>query len=120
MNTKRVLLSIEQPLYKQLFAYELERSHEVEVVAQSCNPIECLKDIARYKPHIWICSWNDGPDTKALLSHAYEIAPEMVIVRVDPDEAVGYLQMQVSSFPDLVSIACRCQREMESVYSLHQ
>ena len=120
MISTRVLLSIEQQLCRQLLQHACDRHPEVEVVGQSSNVIEILALMDQFKPHVFIHSWDDGPDYRAFLSHAHEIVPDLVIVQFDPDNTCGYLQVPVKSIGSLLTYACTFAENVEPAYTSHR
>ncbi len=100
----KVLLSIEQQSYRELLEHMLLRHSNVELVCQSCNFVECLALISQYQPHIWIHSACDGCDLQVAVERAYELSPQLAIVRVNADEPAGYLQVRVESVSEVFAI----------------
>ena len=113
----RVLLSIEPQLCKELLRQSLANYTDVEVVGESCNFIECLALIAQRQVHVWIHSSENSPDLNLMHSRAYEIAPELVIVRVNSQDPVATLQVQVNSVCELLDFTNLWKAGVESAYS---
>jgi DNA-binding NarL/FixJ family response regulator len=105
MNTKRILISVNQRLSRQLISYSLKRYSDVEIVGRSLNAIRIMSLIAQRKPHLWIHSFEDGPDYARIWEYIRSIAPEIAILRVNPDNPMGYLELPLHSIDDLVSQA---------------
>ncbi|MEI2768854.1 MAG: hypothetical protein V9E86_10315 [Nitrosomonas sp.] len=80
-------------------------------MGQSCSFIECLALIDQHQPHIWIHSSSDTPDLRAAVTRAYELAPQIAIVRVNPDEAAGFLQLRMESVFDILGLVERLNPE---------
>ena len=113
----RVLLSIEPLLCKELLIQTLANYADVEVVGESCNYIECLALIAQRQVHVWIHSSENGPDLDVMLSRAYEVAPELVTVRVSSQDPAVTLQVQVNSVCELLDFTSQWKSGVESAYS---
>ena len=113
----KVLLSIEPQICKELLRQSLASYVDVEIVGESCNYIECLALIAQRHVHVWIHASESGPDLNAMHSRAYEIAPELVIVRVNSKDPTATLQVQVNSVCDLLDFTSQWKSGVESAYS---
>lgn len=112
MNQK-ILLSIESLTFRELMRQSLECQPKIEIVGESCNYIECLAIISSHQPQIWIHSAEEGPDLKAAVDRAYELSPQLVVVRVNPEESAGYLQVRLESLADMLGFAERTSAEPE-------
>lgn len=120
MSTKssRILLSIEHRLWNELLHYTFEDHSEVQVVGESSDALECLALIVQKNPTIWIHSLpDDGDDLKLLEARALEVAPELVIVRVDPREPVSHMRVPVKSVSHMLTIANRLSVDAPPSYS---
>jgi hypothetical protein len=117
MKQTRVLLSIEPQLCKELLRRNLSSYCDIEVVGESCNYIECLALIAQRHVHVWIHSSENGPDLNVIYSRAYEIAPELVIVRVNSQDPAATLQVQVNSVCELLEFTSQWKSGVESAFS---
>lgn len=113
----KVLLSVEPPICKELIRHNLASFAEVEVVGESCNYIECLALISQRQVHVWIHSSENGPDLIAMQARAYEIAPELVIVRVNSEDPTATVQVQLNSICDLLDFTTQWKSGVESAYS---
>jgi hypothetical protein len=113
----RVLLSIEPLLCKELLRQNLVNYAEVEIVGESCNYIECLAMIAQRQVHVWIHSSENSPTLNVMYSRAYEIAPELVIVRVNSQDPAATLQVQVNSVCELLDFTSQWKSGVESAFS---
>lgn len=113
----RVLLSIEPQLCKELLKQSLANYAEVEIVGESCNYIECLALLAQRQTHVWIHSSEASLDLNVMHLRAYEIAPELVIVRVNSQDAAATLQVQVNSVSELLDFTSQWKSGVESAYS---
>jgi DNA-binding NarL/FixJ family response regulator len=105
MKKTRVLLTVEQQLHAQLLKKALASCDELEVVGEATDVIQCMMLIASTKPHVWIHSWDDGPDLTSVLSHIYSFDPSLSVIRISPDESAGFIQMQIHSLPELLKFA---------------
>jgi DNA-binding NarL/FixJ family response regulator len=114
MNRTRVLLTVEQQLHAQLLQHALDACPELELVGVASNLIECMKLVALKKPDLWIHSWDEGPELSSALSHIYSLHPSLSVIRICPNESAGYIQMRISSLPDLLLIAARARQLVES------
>ena len=120
MTNTRVLLSVEQQLERQLIQYSLDRFPDVEIIGKSLSVFEIMALIAQCKPHVWIHSFGDGPDYRTLRTHVCSVAPELIIVTVNPDDPCGFLQVPVNSIDDLISHSLRFAEGTESFLSSNQ
>lgn len=107
MNPTRVLLSIEQQLHAQLLKSALLSRSDVELVGETRGLIDSLMLIAAKKPDLWIHSWEEGSESSAAFSHAYNIHPSLAVLRIHPDEPAGFLQFHISSLSQLLDVATR-------------
>ena len=107
MPLTRVLLSIEQQLHAQLLKHTLLSRNDIELVGETKGIVDSLMLIAAEKPDLWIHSWDEGAERSAAFSHAYSIHPDLAVVRINPDEPAGFLQLPVNSFSQLIDVACR-------------
>jgi hypothetical protein len=114
----RVLLSIEPQMCKELIRHNLAGHADVEIVGESCNYIECLALLAQQQVHVWIHSSENDSDLAAMQTRAYEIAPELVIVRVNSEDPMATLQVQVSSMIELLDFTNQWKTGVASAYSL--
>jgi DNA-binding NarL/FixJ family response regulator len=101
---KTILLSVEQRSYQELLRQTLESHSQVEIIAESCNFIECLALISQRQPTIWIHAWEDSPELRAVLDRAYEVAPELVIVRANPNESTGVVLVKFHSIQEVLGL----------------
>lgn len=113
MNT-RVLLSMEHEQALELLQHAFADCPDVDVVGVTSEPLECLMLIARRRPHLWIHSWEDGAAIQGMLSHVYQYHPNLVVVRLNPEEPSGYMQMQINSMADLLRLATQRPLELET------
>jgi hypothetical protein len=113
----RVLLSIEPQMCKELIRQNLAGHAEVAIVGETCNFIECLALIAQQQVHVWIHSSENCPDLSVMQTRAYEIAPELVIVRVNSVDPIATLQVQVGSMLELLDFTNHWKAGIESAYS---
>lgn len=104
MNSTRVFLTIEQRLHAQLIKHTLLARDDVELVGETKGLIDSLMLIAAKKPDIWIHSWEESPELSATFSHAYSIHPSLAVLRVNPDESAGVMQLQVNSLAQLIQL----------------
>ena len=107
MNLTRVLLSIEHQLQAQLLKNTLLSRDDVELVGETKGLVDSLMLIAAEKPDLWIHSWDESDQPVAALSHAYSIHPELAVIRINPDEPAGFLQLQISSLAQLIDVTAR-------------
>jgi hypothetical protein len=107
MALTRVLLSIEHQLHAQLLKNALQTRNDVELVGETKGLVDSLMLTAAKKPDLWIHSWEDNADRSAALSHAYTIHPELAVMRINPDEPAGFLQLPISSLAQLFDVASR-------------
>lgn len=118
MNQRtRILLSIDQQICRELLRHRLGNFADVEFIGESCDYIECLALIAQRKAQVWIHSAEDGPDLKAMLSRVFEIAPGLVVVKVNSSEPAAYLQVQVNSISEVLAFTTQWQSGGQPVYS---
>lgn len=110
------MLSIESQLWKELVSRNLATLADVEIVGETCNFIDCLAVISQRGVHVWIHSSESGPDWDMALSRAYDIAPELVIVRVNAQKEC-ILQVQVNSVCEVLCFANQWKAGFESAYS---
>ena len=116
-NSTRVLLSIEPQICKELLRQNLSNYAEVEIVGEACNYIECLALLAQRQVHVWIHSSENSPELNAMISRAYEITPELVIVRINSQDPAAILQVQVNSVCELLDFTSQWKSGVESAYS---
>lgn len=107
MNSTRVLLSIDQTLYKELVCNLLEQHPEIEVIGQTCNVLEAMAHIVQDKPQVWIHSWQENPDYDAIRSHVQSLAPTLIIVHFDVSNPYAYAQMPIGSLDELIQFTSR-------------
>jgi chemotaxis response regulator CheB len=105
MNTTRILLSIEHQLQAQLLKRSLESEPGLELIGEANNAVEILMQIEAAKPDLWIHSWEQSPELEGVLSHAYSCQPDLVVVRISPNESSGYAQLQINSLAKLQAFA---------------
>ena len=105
MTTTRVLLTIEQRLQSELLKRSLESQPDFELVGEAHDFVDSLTLMAATQPHVWIHSWESGPELEAMLSHVHAQFPDLSIIRINPDEPVGYFHRQASSFSELMQFA---------------
>ena len=110
MTTTRVLLTIEQHLDSELLKRALKMQPEVEVVGEAIEVIDCMHQIANTNVDVWLHSWDQGPELEAVLSHVYSVRPDLLVIRVSPNEAAGYFQRQINSIPELLE--CLSPRQL--------
>ncbi len=118
-STTKFLLSIEQPLCDQLVENALSQYPDVEIVGHTHNLLETLAIIAQAKPHVWLHSWPDDAEYRAILTHVQSVAPSLVIVHFDPENPCSYLQVPVHSVNELVHLATRLTENVEPALSTH-
>ena len=104
MSATRVLLTTNRQLHADMFRSALAAVQDLQVVGEATEVIDCLAQISAKRPDVWIHTWPEGPELRAVLSHIYAAHPRVMVVRVDPDESSGFAEMQVSSLEDLVRI----------------
>lgn len=105
MAVTRVLLSIEHQLHSQLLKNALFSRNDVELVGETKGMIDSLMLIAAEKPDLWIHSWSEESEPSAAMSHAFSLHPGLAVMRVNPDEPNGVLQLQINSLPQLIEVA---------------
>lgn len=110
----RVLLTIEQPLHAHLLKNAFTTCPDLELVGEATEVIECMQMMVSRKPHLWIHSWDEGPDLQAVLSHVYDSQPSLSVIRISPNEPAGYIQMQVHSLADLLKCATRTRSFLDA------
>ena len=113
MRRIRVLSTIEHLMQAQLIRHYLDACEDIEMVAESIDPIEVMALVAQIKPDVWIHSWEEGPQLQATLSHLYALNPALTVVRVNPQESAGYVQVQVSSLDSLAAILHSTVRDQD-------
>jgi hypothetical protein len=107
MYLTRVLLSVEHQLHAQLLKNALLSRSDIELVGETKGIVDSLMLIAAKKPDLWIHSWEERAEPSAAISYAYSIHPNLAVLRVNPDEPTGFLQVQVSSLSQLIDVASR-------------
>tara|TARA_R110002049_G_scaffold285698_3_gene466864 strand:+ start:8094 stop:8486 length:393 start_codon:yes stop_codon:yes gene_type:complete len=108
----RVLLGTPEGLQSQLLVEALRDQQDVELVGHVSDPVATLISIARTKPDVWIHGWEEGPELQAMLSHVYSCDSSISVVRIDPNDAAGYVQVPVNSMASLLSFI-RQGRQLE-------
>ena len=116
MNLTRVLLSIEHQLHAQLLKNALSSRNDVEVVGETKGIVDSLMLIAAKKPDLWIHSWDESSLPPAAFSHAYSLHPNLAVMRINPDEPAGLLQLQISSLAQLIDVATRTRRSSQPTH----
>ncbi len=101
--TRKILLSIGPLTFRELLRQQLASQPKVEIIGESCNYIECLTSIAQHQPQLWIHSAPEGPDLKAAIDRAYELSPQLMVVRITPQEPGAYLQVRLESLDKLLA-----------------
>ncbi|QEG42522.1 helix-turn-helix domain-containing protein [Roseimaritima ulvae] len=104
-SVTRVLLTVDQPLHAQLLKHAFATCPDLELVGEATEVIECMQKMVSKKPHLWIHSWDEGPELQAVLSHVYDSQPSLSVIRISLNEPAGYIQMQVRSLADLLKLA---------------
>ncbi len=112
MKKTRVLLGTPEGLQSQLLVEALRDQQDVELVGHVSDPVATLISIARTKPDVWIHGWEEGPELQAMLSHVYSCDSSISVVRIDPNDAAGYVQVPVNSMASLLSFI-RQGRQLE-------
>lgn len=103
----RILLSIEHQLHAELLKHALASAPQVELVGEATEPLECVQLVSSKNPDFWIHSWGEGPELETVLSHIDACHPSLSVIRINPKEAAGYIQMQVRSLSDLLGFLTR-------------
>ena len=110
MIKTRIMLSVDHLLQDQLFRSILGSNADIELVGETCcvkanNVVDILLALDANEPHLWIHSWDQGPDLEAVLSHIYQRHSNLIILRVAPDELSGFAQVQIDSTATLLRFA---------------
>lgn len=114
MTPTRIVLTIDHQLHAQLLKHAFSSSPTLEVVGEATHVIECMILIADKNPHLWIHSWDEGPELEAVLSHVYASHPYLSVIRISPNEPAGYFQTRLNSLSDLLKFAARTSHLNES------
>ena len=114
MTKTRVLLGTPNGLQSQILVETLRNQKDVELVGHVSDPVATLVTITRAKPDVWIHSWKEGPELQAMLSHVYSCDPSISVIRIDPNDPAGYLQVPVNSMASLLTFL-RQGRRLEAV-----
>lgn len=114
MEKTRVLLSVEHQLYAQLLKNAFASCHDLELVGEATGSTECMMLIASRKPHVWVHSWDDCPDLASVLSHIYSFRPSLSVIRINPNEPAGYIQIRINSLPELLKHATSTRELVEA------
>ena len=99
-----ILLTIEHQLHAQLLKRALGNCPDIEVIGETKGLIESMVFIASHKPNVWIHSWAESPELSSALSHVYSEDPNLAVIRINPDEPAGYIQMRVNTLPHLLRL----------------
>ncbi|TWU39737.1 helix-turn-helix domain-containing protein [Novipirellula artificiosorum] len=105
MDKTRIMLTVGHPLHAQLIKHALATRSDLELAGEATDVIDCMKLISAMHPHVWIHSWDEGPELSAVQSHIYSFHSSLSIIRINPDEPAGYIQLQVNSLPELLNFA---------------
>ena len=93
MKTTRVLLGTPDGLQSN-----------VEVVGHVSDPVDTLVAMTRTRPDVWIHSWQEGAELQALLSHVYDFDSSISVIRIDPNDPAGYVQVPLNSMASLMNV----------------
>lgn len=110
----RVLLGTPSGLQTQILVDAMRNHCDVELVGHVSDPVATLVTMAHTKPDVWIHGWEEGPELQAMLTHVYSCNPSMSVVRIDPNDPAGYVQIPVNTMAGLLSFISQ-GRQLESV-----
>ena len=99
----KVLLGTPDGLQTQILLAALRDQRDVEIVGRGSDSMTTLITIARTKPDVWIHGREEGAALQAFLSHVYSCHPSITVIRIDPNDPAGYLQVPVHSMGSLLS-----------------
>ena len=103
MKKTKVLLGTPDGLQSQILVSALRDQRDVEIVGHVSDPVTTLVTISRTKPDIWIHGREEGAELQAFLSHVYSCHPSISVIRIDPNDPAGYLQVPVQSMASLLN-----------------
>ncbi len=109
-----VVLTIEHQLHAQLLKHALANCPDIELVGEATGLIESMMLIDAKKPDVWIHSWAECPQVSAALSQIYSRDPNLTVIRFNPDEPAGFIQMRVNSLPELLRLAAETRHLLKS------